>query len=102
MKADFSAVRTCLIASVYFWRHILGQSEPFDLTANECEERAINRLANYEMLSVEEKLDALKDARELLRIANLKRWRERDEFPRRHERPTSPFAAAQQPVVRGR
>jgi len=54
----------------------LGQSEPFSLTANECEERAIDRLADYEMLSVEEKLDALKDARELLCMANAKRWRE--------------------------
>jgi hypothetical protein len=63
-------------ASASFRRHILGQSEPFDLTANECEERAINRLANYEMLSVEEKLDALKDARELLCMANARRWRE--------------------------
>jgi hypothetical protein len=80
----------------------LGQSEPFDLTANECEERAVNRLANYEMLSVEEKLDALEDVRELLRMASLKRRREREEFPRRYERPTSPFAATQRPVIRGR
>jgi hypothetical protein len=74
-------------ASASFRGHILGQSEPFDLTASECEERAINRLANYEMLSVEEKLDALKDARELLRMANVKHWRERDEFPPRYEQP---------------
>ena len=80
----------------------MGQSESFDLTANECEERAIDRLANYEMLSVEEKLDALKDARELLRIANVKRWRERDEFPPRYEQPASPLAALHDPVIRGR
>lgn len=98
-----SAVRTraAYRLGIFFGGHILGQSEPFDLTANECEERAINRLANYEMLSVEEKLDALKDTRELLRIANAKRWREHEEFPRRYERPASPFAATQ-PVIRGR
>jgi hypothetical protein len=80
----------------------LGQSEPSDLTANECEERAIDRLANYEMLSVEEKLDALKDAREFLRMANVKRWREREEFPPRYERPASPLAALHDPVIHGR
>jgi hypothetical protein len=59
----------------------LGQSEPFDLTANQCEERAINCLANYEMLSVEEKLSALQDVRDLLRLADAKRWRPSDESP---------------------
>lgn len=58
----------------------LEQTEPSDLTANECEQRAINRLTNYEMLSVEEKLNALRDVRDLLRIADKKRWQEG--FPR--------------------
>jgi hypothetical protein len=88
-----------LNASVF---SVLGQSEPFDLTANECEERAINCLANYEMLSVAEKLDALRDARELLCMANAKRRRESERFPLRYERPTSPFAAAHYPGIRRR
>lgn len=58
----------------------MGQSEPFDLTASECEARAIDRLANYETLSVEEKLDALKDVRDLLQIADTKRWQESEGF----------------------
>jgi hypothetical protein len=61
---------------MHFRMQILGQSEPFDLTANECEARAIDRLANYETLSVEEKLNALSDARDLLLLADAKRWRE--------------------------
>jgi len=48
----------------------LGQSEPYELSANECEERAVSRLANYERLSVEEKLRVLEDVRALLRIAH--------------------------------
>jgi hypothetical protein len=58
----------------------LGQSEPLDLTASECEARAIDRLAKYETLSVEEKLNALKDVRELLQIADTKRWQEEGAF----------------------
>jgi hypothetical protein len=50
------------------------------LTATECEARAIDRLAKYEALSVEEKLNALKDVRELLRLADTKRWQEGQGF----------------------
>jgi hypothetical protein len=64
----------------------LGQSAPCELSANECEARAVDRLANYETLTVEEKLDALKDVRDLLLIADTKRWGESEAFPApRHE-----------------
>ena len=58
----------------------MGQSESYDLTANECEERAISRLANYERLSVDEKLRALEEARDLLRIAHRIGWPETTEL----------------------
>jgi hypothetical protein len=58
----------------------LGQAEPLDVSAIECEQRAIDCLADYETLSVEEKLKVLQEARDLLRIAHTKRWPESESF----------------------
>jgi hypothetical protein len=58
----------------------LGQAEPHDLSAIECERRAIDGLADYETLSVEEKLKVLQEARDLLRFAHSKRWPESESF----------------------
>jgi hypothetical protein len=67
-------------APMLFRRHILWQAEPLDLSAIECEQRAIDCLSDYETLSVEEKLKVLQETRELLRIAHSKRWREEREL----------------------